>query len=22
ITIHFDMTKCHFFDAETEIAIR
>ncbi|EFI9567869.1 ABC transporter ATP-binding protein, partial [Escherichia coli] len=21
ITIHFDMTKCHFFDAETEIAI-
>ncbi|TNU40370.1 ABC transporter ATP-binding protein, partial [Escherichia coli] len=20
--IHFDMTKCHFFDAETEIAIR
>ncbi|HCQ2742424.1 TPA: ABC transporter ATP-binding protein, partial [Escherichia coli] len=20
-TIHFDMTKCHFFDAETEIAI-
>ncbi|EKG5161687.1 ABC transporter ATP-binding protein [Escherichia coli] len=22
ITIHFDMTKCHFFDAETEIALR
>ncbi|HHO0093622.1 TPA: TOBE domain-containing protein, partial [Escherichia coli] len=22
ITIHFDMTKCHFFDAETEIEIR
>ena len=22
ITIHFDMTKCHFLDAETEIAIR
>ncbi|HBC9471023.1 TPA: TOBE domain-containing protein, partial [Escherichia coli] len=22
ITIHFDMTRCHFFDAETEIAIR
>lgn len=21
ITIHFDMAKCHFFDAETEIAI-
>jgi hypothetical protein len=20
ITIHFDMTKCHFFDAETEMA--
>ncbi|HGV5175183.1 TPA: TOBE domain-containing protein, partial [Escherichia coli] len=22
ITIHFDMTKCHFFDAETGIALR
>ncbi|HDY3019975.1 TPA: ABC transporter ATP-binding protein, partial [Salmonella enterica] len=21
ITIHFDMAKCHFFDAETEVAI-
>ncbi|CAM8196127.1 ABC transporter ATP-binding protein [Citrobacter freundii] len=22
ITIHFDMAKCHFFDAETEVAIQ
>lgn len=21
ITIHFDMAKCHFFDAETEVTI-
>lgn len=22
ITINFDMAKCHFFDAETELAIQ